>query len=104
MATAMPKPVRHRVSPEIGTILRDLDELCAAARRLLYVASPGAREEWEKMESRFPFEGNVQGGMILLSKAELMLMHSKVRRFRDILASLAAPDALQPVTKTSDAG
>jgi hypothetical protein len=104
MVAAMPNPVRHRVSPEIRTILRDLDELCAAARRLLHIASPGAREEWEKMESRFPFEGDVHGGMILLSKAELMLMHSKVRRFRDILASLAAHDALQPIMKASDRG
>jgi hypothetical protein len=100
----MPNPVKHHVSPEIGAILRDLDDLCAAARRLLHVASPGAREEWEKMESRFPFEGDVQGGMILLSKSELILMHSKVRRFRDILANIAARDAMEPTMKAFDRG
>ena len=100
----MPNPVRHQVSPEISTILRDLDDLCAAARRLLHVASPGAREEWEKMERRFPFEGDVQGGMIFLSKSELILMHSKVRRFRDILASLAAHDALAPIMEAAERG
>lgn len=85
-------------------MLRDLGDLCSAARQLLHVASPSAREEWEKVESRLPFEGDIRAGMILLSKSELMLMLSKVRRFRDILASLAAHDALEPIMMAADRG
>ena len=81
--------MKHQISQEERLILRDLDELCAAARGLLYVASPSAQEEWGKMESLLPLKGDVQSGMILLSKADLVLMTSKVRRFRDILAPLA---------------
>ena len=90
----MPGPVKQQISPEIRSILLDLDDLRGAVTRLLHVASPSAREEWDKMESRLPFEDDVRGGMIPLSKSELLLMRSKVRRFRDILAGLAAQDAL----------
>ena len=92
MAAAMPGPVKQQISPEIRSILRDLDDLRGAVTRLLHVASPSAREEWDRMERRFPFEDDVRSGMIPLSKSELMLMRSKVRRFRDILAGFAAQD------------
>jgi hypothetical protein len=57
-----------------------------AAKDEINHESPGAREEWEKLENRFPSELEIRRGIIALSKPELDEMRSKVRRFRDILA------------------
>lgn len=79
--------MRYPISAESGVILGDLDDLRMETRELLDSASPGAREEWKKLERRFPSELEVRRGLIALSSAELDEMRSKVRRFRDILAA-----------------
>jgi len=77
----------YQMSPEARRILKDVDHLRTEARALLSVASPGAREEWEKLESRFPSDLEIRRGFIALSTPELDEMRSKIRRFRDILAT-----------------
>jgi hypothetical protein len=79
--------MRYPISPESRRILDELDYLRTEARALLEAASPGAREEWEKLESRFPSDVEIRRGIIALSRPELDEMRSKVRRFRDILAA-----------------
>jgi hypothetical protein len=77
----------YPICPESRRDLDELDHLRTEARVLLDSASPGAREEWEKLEGRFPSELEIRFGIIALSKPELDEMRSKVRRFRDILAT-----------------
>jgi hypothetical protein len=79
--------MKYPICPESRRILDELDYLRTEARALLDAASPGAREEWEKLESRFPSDLEIRRGIIGLSKPELDEMRSKVRRFRDILAT-----------------
>jgi hypothetical protein len=75
------------LSPESRSILGELDDLRTAARALLEFASQGACDEWTKLESRCPSELELRRGIIALSIPELKEMRSKVRRFRDILAT-----------------
>lgn len=77
----------HPISPESRRILVELDHLRTGARALLDFASPGARDEWTKLENRCPSELELRRGIIALSISELKEMQSKVRRFRDILAA-----------------
>ena len=77
----------YPMSPESLGILAELDHLRTAARALLEFASRGARDEWTKLENRFPSELELRRGIIVLSISELKEMQSKVRRFRDILAT-----------------
>jgi hypothetical protein len=77
----------YLLCPESRRILDELDHLRAEARALLDAASPGARGEWAKLESRLPSDLEIQRGIIALSESELDEMRSKVRRFRDILAA-----------------
>ena len=79
--------MRYPICPESRRILDELDYLRTEARALLDAASPGAREEWEKLESRFPSDLEIRPGIIPFSKPERDEMRSKVRRFRDILAA-----------------
>jgi hypothetical protein len=79
--------MEYPVSPESRSILEDLCQLRIAARALLDQASPDARDEWRKLESRFPSEVDLRRGIINLSKPELEEMRAKARRFRDILAA-----------------
>jgi hypothetical protein len=79
--------MKHPISPDSHDILDDLDVLQAETRPLLHVASPDARVEWEKFESRFPSAGEIREGFIALSNPELHEMRAKVRRFRDILSN-----------------
>jgi hypothetical protein len=79
--------VKHLISPDSHSILDDLDVLQAETRPLLDVASPDARAEWEKLESRLPTAREIREGFIALSNPELHEMRAKVRRFRDILSS-----------------
>lgn len=81
------RDMRYSICPESRRILDELDHLRTEARTLLDAASPGAREEWEKLESRFPSDLEIRRGLIAISKPELHEMRSKVRRFRDILAT-----------------
>jgi hypothetical protein len=75
----------HPLSPESRRLLEDLAHLRSEARALLGEASPGARDEWQKLERRFPSEVEICRGSIEVSKPELEEMRSKLRRFRDIL-------------------
>jgi hypothetical protein len=77
----MPYPI----STESRRLLEDLAQLRAEAGALLHKASPGARDEWRKLESRFPSEVEIRRGFMAISKPELEEMRSKIRRFRDIL-------------------
>lgn len=77
----------YPISPESRSILVELDHLRTAARALLEFASPGACDEWTKLENRFPSELELRRGMIALSTSDLREMRSKARRFRDILAT-----------------
>jgi len=77
----------YPICPESRRVLAELDHLRTEARALLAAASAGAREEWEKLESRFPSDLEIRRGQIALSKPELNEMRSKVKRFRDILAT-----------------
>jgi hypothetical protein len=79
--------MRYPICPESRRILDELGHLRIEARVLLDAASPEARAEWEKLESRFPSDLEIRRGIIALSKPELDEMRSKVRRFRDILAT-----------------
>jgi len=79
--------MRYPICSESRRVLDELDHLRTEARALLDAASPGAREEWEKLESRFPSDLEIRRGHIALSKPELDEMRSKVQRFRDILAT-----------------
>jgi hypothetical protein len=58
---------------------------------LLDVASPAAREEWGKLESRLPSTEEIANGFIDLSEETLDEIASKVRRFRDILGASRRP-------------
>ena len=77
----------YPLSSETRNILGELDQLRTAARTLLEFASPGACDEWTKLENRLPSEVELRRGIIALSISELKEMHSKVLRFRDILAT-----------------
>lgn len=79
--------MRYPICPESRRVLDELDHLRTEARALLAAASPDAREEWEKLESRFPSDLEIRRGQLALSKPELDEMRSKVKRFRDILAT-----------------
>jgi hypothetical protein len=79
--------MRYPLSSESRSILDDLSHLRAAAQALLHDASLEARAEWKKLESRLPSDVEIQQGLITLSKTKLDEMRSKIRRFRDILAS-----------------
>jgi len=79
--------MRQALSPARTSLLDDLRRLRSAARVLLDVASPAAREEWNKLEQRL---GEDQTGIGSLSEAELIEVNAKVRRFLDILKDLAA--------------
>jgi hypothetical protein len=79
--------MKYPICPESRRVLDELDHLRTDARALLDAASPGAREEWEKLESRFPSDLEIRRGHIALSKPQLDEMRSKVQRFRDILAT-----------------
>jgi hypothetical protein len=79
--------MKHPISPDSHDILDDLDVLQAETRPLLHVASPDARVEWEKFESRFPSAGEIREGFIALSNPELHEIRAKARRFRDILST-----------------
>jgi hypothetical protein len=67
--------------------LEVLEGLREDARDLLHLASPAAREEWLKVESRFPSPEELREGYIALSQEELDEIQAKVRRFRDILSA-----------------
>jgi hypothetical protein len=76
----------HLISAHGQRILEELEILRAEARSLLDVASVNARAEWEKLETRFPSDLEIRGGLIAFSSPELAEMRTKVRRFRDILS------------------
>jgi hypothetical protein len=76
----------HPLSPHGRRILEELNILRGEARSLLDVASANARAEWEKLETRFPSDLEIRGGLIAFSCPELDEMRAKVRRFRDILS------------------
>jgi hypothetical protein len=77
--------MKYPISPESRRLLEDLAHLRTEAGALLHEASPAARDEWWKLESRFPSEEEIRRGFTAVSKPELEEMRSKVRRFRDIL-------------------
>jgi hypothetical protein len=77
--------MEYPISPESRRLLEDLARLRTEAGALLHEASPAARDEWWKLESRFPSEEEIRRGFTAVSKPELEEMRSKVRRFRDIL-------------------
>jgi hypothetical protein len=93
--------MRHLISPDSHSILDDLDVLQVETRSLLDMASPDARAEWEKLESRFPTSVEIRGGFIALSNPELHEIRAKVRRFRDILSNQpGAPPVGQSASRT----
>jgi hypothetical protein len=79
--------MKHPISPHGRRILEELKVLRTEARSLLDVASASARAEWEKLETRFPSDLEIRGGLIAFSSPELDEMRSKIRRFRDILSN-----------------
>ncbi len=96
--------MKHLISADSHNILDDLDVLQVETRLLLDVASPDARAEWEKLESRFPSAVEIRAGFISLSNPELHEMRSKVRRFRDILSNQpGAPSVGQSASRTAPA-
>src|SRR3954468_21474663 len=79
--------MRHRITEQGKRSLRALRVLREEIPSLLDVASPAAREEWGKLESRLPSSEEIDKGYIGLSEETLDEILSKVRRFRDILGA-----------------
>lgn len=70
-----------------------VSELGALARQIdagpISSASDAARDEWVALRGQWPSPHEVRAGAIALSDAELALMVAKVRRFKEILQTLA---------------
>lgn len=96
--------MKHLISPDSHSILDDLDVLQVETRSLLDVASPDARAEWERLETRFPSAVEIRGGFIALSHPELHEMRAKVRRFRDILSNSTGRAVRGPIRVADAAG
>ena len=96
--------ILYPMSPESGRILAELDHLRTAARTLLEFASPGACDEWTKLENRLPSELERRRGIIALSTSELKEMQSKARRFRDILGTFRQSEQASEAKADADPG
>jgi hypothetical protein len=94
----------YPLSPESRSMLVELDHLRAAARALLEFASPGACDEWTKLENRCPSELELRRGGIALSTSELREIQSKVRRFRDILTTSRRSEQASKASAEPDPG
>jgi len=95
----------YAISPESRRLLEDLAHLRTEAGALLHEASPEARDEWRKFESRFPSEEEIRGGFTAVSKPELEEMRSKAQRFRDILMrGRRGPQIFRSIVEQESAG
>ena len=83
--------MRHRITEQGKRSLRALRVLTEEIPSLLDLASPAAREEWGKLESRLPSSKEIEDGFIEFSDETLDEILSKMRRFRDILGAARRP-------------
>lgn len=83
--------MRHKVTGRTREILRQLRILAADQDRYLHLASASAQREWNDFQLLWPSDIEVALGAIDLSERDLDAMHTKVRRFSEILRGLAHP-------------
>jgi len=77
--------VRFKMTPATGPLLEDLQMLSLDIEPGLELVSAAARGEWREMRSRFPTAQDVATGFSPLSDEELLVMRSKVVRFRELM-------------------
>ena len=109
--------MRFKMTPTTSRLLEDLHLLSLDIEPRLELVSAAARAEWREMRSRFPTAQDVSNGFSPISDEQLMVMRSKVVRFRELLGlrrhlvrvgtpgvgtstSMTAPTALGPVARS----
>lgn len=77
--------MRFKMTPTTSRLLEDLQLLSLDIEPRLELVSAAARGEWREMRSRFPTAQDLATGFSPLSEDQLMVMRSKVIRFRELL-------------------
>jgi hypothetical protein len=81
--------MRHRATPRTRDIVGELRLLSALVEPYLRFASPAACREWMMLQALWPSDDDLHAGTTPLSDSDLQSMLAKVRRFMEILCSLA---------------
>ena len=81
--------LKHKVTPRTESLGRALRTMSAEIEPGLHLVSQAARDEWESLQRVWPSDIQLREGTIALTEIELGTIEAKVRRFRDIVRSLA---------------
>ena len=80
---------RHRLTTAIVRLVRELRSISEEIEPELHLVSQAARDEWTSLQSTWPSDSDLREGATALTEDQLEAISAKVRRFRNIVHSLA---------------
>jgi hypothetical protein len=86
--------VRHTVTAKVERLVRSLRAISHEIEPQLQLVSEAARDEWRVLQGTWPSDEELREGTSALTEGELEAIEVKVRRFRKIVQSSGATDAL----------
>jgi len=82
--------MRHQVTPHIRELVASLRRLAAEIQPFVEFASADARSEWSTLQRLWPSNEELGTDLIDLSETDLEWMEIRVRRFGEIVRTLAS--------------
>jgi hypothetical protein len=82
--------VRYTVSANIEGLVHALRALSHEIEPQIQLVSQAARDEWRALQAVWPSDEELREGTTALTEGELQAIEVKVRRFREIVKSLAS--------------
>jgi hypothetical protein len=81
--------MHYKVTPRARELVWSLRRLAAEIQPFVEFASADARNEWSSLQQLWPSNATLESGLIGLSETDLEWMDSRVRRFGEIVHTLA---------------
>jgi hypothetical protein len=80
--------MRHEVTPEMESILREFEQLVTELQiERVESASAAVRAEWHAFLNQWPSKEEVEGGVVQRSLDDLTWMLAKLKRFHALVNS-----------------